>query len=396
MREAGLTFFLPLAISYGAGAEACDERKATPPSVDHASPMASIARAARVIGLDAAAIESAVDPTAPAGDLRADIDAFTTLDACVAGHAHVDPLVGDALEAIGYDTLLRDMCRVVEAAKGRDPKPCEPIVSSALRTRCQATVAQVSGEADTCPWEVASKPAWGRDSACVAIALRDVRLCAAASDALSRATCEAIIRHDARGPCAALATLADKARCARDAERWHAVTPPPAGDLPELSPASGALRVEGADAGAPVVSDLSRELARGLVVVQQRDGARIVLGPLTEAGPGFVASSPHASAALALELFVPPTGKNPRIQRAELQLPGRPPMATPTARSTLTATIDKLEATRGGELRLSVDGELVDSAASQRVHLHATTFIRDIVKSAAIVGASLGAGGGMR
>jgi hypothetical protein len=66
---------------------------------------------------DADGGESAsADPPALAGDLGADIEGFTTVDACVAAHAGVDPLVGDALEGIGYDTLLRDACRALEAA----------------------------------------------------------------------------------------------------------------------------------------------------------------------------------------------------------------------------------------------------------------------------------------
>jgi hypothetical protein len=99
---------------------------------------------------------------------------------------------------------------------------------------------------------------------------------------------------------------------------------------------------------------------------------------------------------IAFELLAPPGGKNPRVLRAELQLPGRPSMATPIARSTLAATVDKLTATRGDEVSLSVDGELVDSAASERIHVRATTFVRDVVKAAEQHGADLGVGGGMR
>jgi hypothetical protein len=375
---------------------ACDERRPTPPPPpENVAPLASLARAA---GLDGAALEPAVvvDPAAPAGDLKVDIDTFTTIDACVTAHAHLDPLVGDALEAIGYDTFLRDTCRVVDAAKARDPKRCDPIVSSGLRTRCLATVAQVKGDADACPWTVASKPARGRDAACVAVALRDVRLCAGASDALSRATCEATVRRDGRAPCAALASRADQARCARDAERWRSVVPSPERDLPALAPVSATLHVESAAAGAPIESDFSAELARGLVAVDQRDGTRIVLGPLTDVGGAFIAPSPQARATIALELVVPAGGQGVRIERAELQLPGRATTTTPIARSTLVARVDKFEPTRGGEVSLSVEGDLVDAAAAHHIRVRATTFVRDVVKAAALYGGSLGASGGMR
>src|ERR1044071_6588769 len=60
-----------------------------------------------------AGIELAVDPSPPSGDLKSDIESFTTLDACVRARAMADPLLGDAIEALGYDTLMRDACRIL-------------------------------------------------------------------------------------------------------------------------------------------------------------------------------------------------------------------------------------------------------------------------------------------
>jgi hypothetical protein len=69
-----------------------------------------------------------------------------------------------------------------------------------------------------------------------------------------------------------------------------------------------------------------------------------------------------------------------------LRLPGRTPLGTPLAHSTLAAKVDKLEHARGGAVTLSLDGDLGDSSAS--VHLHATvrTFVRDVVSAKAIYG----------
>ncbi|HKQ70722.1 MAG TPA: hypothetical protein VJT73_15355 [Polyangiaceae bacterium] len=70
--------------------------------------------------LAAKANAAEVDPVAPSGDLKSDVEAFTTLDACAAARAVKDPLLGDAIGALGYDTLARDACRILEAMKTRD------------------------------------------------------------------------------------------------------------------------------------------------------------------------------------------------------------------------------------------------------------------------------------
>jgi len=375
---------------------ACDDdHRAPPPSEIPPAPVASVAR---VLGIDAGELEPTVDPPAPAGDLKADLDAFTTVDACVAAHAHVDPLVGDALEAIGYDTFLRDACRLLDAAKARDGKRCEAIDASSLRGRCEATVAEIAGTPDACPWELPTRRSLGRDAACVAIAARDPRLCAGESDSAARATCEAIARHDA-APCKELPLRADQARCARDAERWRTATPAADAKAEPLPAPAGKLHVEGGDAGAPIDADLAVDLAHGVVLVEQRDGVRLVVGPLTEAGVGFVAPSPQHRASLALELFVTGGGgrasaahagaakeaaQPARIERAELLLPGHLPLSTPAASSTLVAKVEELERARGGAVSFTVDGTIGSAEATWRVHAEGTTFVRDVVTATAL------------
>jgi hypothetical protein len=340
--------------------------------------------------MEAGALEVRVDPPAAAGDLAGEIASFTTVDACVDARAHLDPLLGDALEAIGYDTFVRDACRLLDAAKARDPKRCDAIDASALRRQCTTTVATVVGDADSCPWMVASRPALGRDGSCLAIASRDPRLCAAEETSVARATCEAIVRHDAAS-CAKLPLKADQARCKRDADRWRNVTPlPDAGGAPAAIEAT--LHVESADdagAPAPIDANLAPDLGRGLVVVAERGGNRLSVGPLSDSGLGFVAPSPHVQATLALELFASSDGKRVEVNRAELLVPGRAPVATPLARSTLVAKVSKLEPSRGGAAALSVDGTIGDSSGTWRVHLQATTFVRDVVDAKAIYASPL-------
>jgi hypothetical protein len=367
------------------GCDREESRRSTPEQ----APVASVEKA---LGVEAGQLELRVDPPAAAGDLAGEIASFTTVDACVDSHAHLDPLLGDALEAIGYDTFVRDACRVLDAAKARDVKRCDAIDASALRRQCTTTVAAVVGDADLCPWMVASRPALGRDASCLAMASRDPRLCAAEETSVARATCEAIARHDAAA-CAKLPLKADQARCKRDADRWRSVTPPPdGGGAPP--PVEATLRVESADdAGAPTDANLAPDLGRGLVVVTERGGDRLSVGPLSDSGLGFVAPSPHVQATLALELFASSDGKRVEVNRAELLVPGRSPVATPLARSTLVAKVSKLEPVRGGAASLTVDGTIGDSSGTWRVHMQATTFVRDVVDAKAIYASPLRAFG---
>jgi hypothetical protein len=326
------------------------------------------------------------DPPPLAGDIRAEIDRFTTIDACVAERARLDPVLGDALEAIGYDTFVRDACRVLDAAKAKDRRRCDAIDASSLRSRCQTAVAAISGDPDACPWEIAGKPARGRDGACVAIAARDARLCVSAADARARATCEAIAGHDAAA-CAKLGTPADRAVCARDAERWRAAIPGSEAGATAFA-VEGTLHVEGADAGAPLDVDLAPDLARGVVLIEQRDGARLVVGRLSDASPGFVAPSPYVRAGIGLEIRVigGPASRTTvaRVERSELLLPGRAALQTPAARSTLAAQIVTLGRARGAPVSLTVAGGMDGGGGSWRVQARMTTFVSDVVRAAAL------------
>jgi hypothetical protein len=357
---------------------------------------------AKLLGVDAGELEAPVDPPAPAGDLKAEIDRFTTVDACALERASLDPILGDALEAIGYDTFLRDACRVIDAAKANDASRCAAIDASSLEARCRATVAEVAGTPDACPWAISRQPTRGRDARCVAVAARDPRLCVAVADALERATCEATVGQGDRS-CATLPSRSAQSRCVRDAARWHNSVAGAGDDAHSRAlEVAGKLHVERTDpagAGESFEVDLKPDLTRGVAILEQRDGARVALGPLTEAGLDFIAPSPHVRASLALELFVTSGahGAVPaaRIERAELLVPGRSPLSTPGAQSTLVAKVDKLEAARAGVVAVVVDGALLGASSTWRVHAEATTFVRDVVRASDVYGGAPrpGAGG---
>jgi hypothetical protein len=369
---------------------ACDKDRPEPPDRRNVPP-ATVASIASALRVDAGAIESPVDPPAPAGDIKAEIDRFTTVDACVAERAKLDPLLGDALDAIGYDTFLRDACKMLDAAKAKDSKRCDAIDASSLRARCATYAAEVLGDPDACPWDLPTRPELGRDAVCVAVAAHDPRLCAAAQGS-KRAACDALVARDAER-CKPIALASDRASCAREVERWRSLLPAPAEGLAAMTKPAATLRLagfEGTPDPSPQETDVTLDVERGIAIVEQRDGVRFDLGTMRDVGgAAFVAPSPHTRPALAVSVFVPTAGKEGRVERAELDVPGRATLVTPVARGTLKVTIAKLERTRGGEVKLAVDGDVASSAASYHVHADVTTFVRDVVKAAQIYGAGL-------
>lgn len=331
----------------------------------------------QALGVDAGDFSAIVDPPAPAGDLRADIEGFTSLDACVERRRALDPLLGDALEAVGYDTFLRDACRVLDAAKTRDRKRCAAITASPLRLRCEATVAEVTANADACPWDVGGKPDRGRDPMCLAIASRDARLCVSAEDPFERATCSSIARGDDKA-CAALTSPLDRARCSRDALRWRSTATANAASTDALV-TIGRLRVAPPKALGipPLDEDMTVDISRGVVLREGFSGARIDIGSF-DADSGFIASSPQAEVRLSLEIRIAAGGAS--VDRAELAVPSRPVLTSPPVGATLRVSVEKPGRARADTLWISVDGDVGDAGAAWHVHASLRTFVRDVVR----------------
>src|SRR5215472_5511045 len=224
------------------------------------APPSSVAEA---LGVDAGAFIPPVDPSPPAGDLAAELAHFSTLDACVKEHAGLDPLVGDALRSVGYETFVRDACRLLESTKAKSVAKCAPIDASSLRERCEAYVAMATASPDACPRVSPEEPSAGREATCVAVAARDARLCAAEEHA-RRASCEALVLGEERRCAEAPEGARDE--CRRAVARWKGVLGPPRspGELPTPR---GTLTVS-APAGAPPLarreSDLREALGRGV------------------------------------------------------------------------------------------------------------------------------------
>src|SRR5882672_10911764 len=101
----GSVILLPwLALAAG-----CNREPRPEPEPPSAEPIPERTRAARAPEPDLlaeleteAGIEVVVDPPPRTGDLKSEVESFTTLDACVKARAPIDPLLGDAIEALGY------------------------------------------------------------------------------------------------------------------------------------------------------------------------------------------------------------------------------------------------------------------------------------------------------
>lgn len=358
----------------------CDDRRGKPPT-----PPAEPSAIAQKLGVDAAALEGEpVDPPAPAGDLKAEIDRFAGVEACVKERARVDPLLGDALSAIGYDTFVRDACRLLEAAHDKKRERCERIDSSALRARCEAWVAILEGAPDGCPLAVPGAPSRGRDAACLAAASRDPRMCDGAASPRERVRCQALVHRDP-GKCPG----SDRA-CAREAERWRSVLRAPLDGLPALPEIGGKLTVRG-ELGTPdppaTELDVSRELSSGVVLVTARERGRVELGAVDLAERTRFGGAPNRPARFGVVLVVEPE-IDPRKQkltldRVELDVPGHATLATPDARCDCKVVSAEVGKARGARVAVVVEGAISAGPASYRFRYEGKTFVRDVLPDVA-------------
>ena len=365
---------------------ACDEKRlvGSGPPAPSAAPSGLSA-----LGLDAGILD-AVDPPAPAGDLKAELDRFVNIDTCVAERAKIDPLVGDALNAIGYETFLRDACRLLEAAKDRRRETCDKIDASALRSRCQAWVAMIAQTPDACPLQFEGLVTRGRNASCVAVAARDPRLCVGEARTVQRGTCEALVRRDA-SRCDALLP-AQRASCQREAARWRTVLSPPLEGLEPPGDARAKLVVHGTggtpDPVMPEV-DLATDFVRGIVVVTQSRRARLELGTLVESEATRIAAIPQKRPRVGLAVIVdeaPSSGAGraaparTSIQKLELELPAEATIVAPPGTCDCTVTMTKTPRRRGDAVAFVLDGTLMSNGRSYKIRLDLASFARDLVE----------------
>ncbi|MGH7282929.1 MAG: hypothetical protein ACRELY_15505 [Polyangiaceae bacterium] len=342
------------------------------------APELAASNVAAALGIDAD-LPPPPDPTPPAGALASDVASFTTLDACVATHAKLDPLVGDALLSFGYDTFLRDACRQLDAVKARDAKKCDAVVASELRTHCRSTVAMVTSAPDECPFPE-SADMGGRDATCIAVASHDARLCAAA-DGSDRPTCEAIALRDS-SKCDGLPTT-DRASCKRIADRLESSIDPPHSDLAALPPMIGKLEVHaqaGTQAVVPDTSDLHDAVASGVVIVTSSIETRFSFGqtPTSSAYPHSV--SPESKLGVGFEIDVTNTpAHDARLHLLALEIPGGVRLDSAQVHGVPKVKIVQLSKERLGAIEFTIDAEAGASPQGYAFHVEVKSFIADVV-----------------
>jgi hypothetical protein len=126
--------------------------------------------------------------------------------------------------------------------------------------------------------------------------------------------------------------------------------------------------------------DVTGDFARGVVVTQALDGARVVLGSVKQFIP-LIGAAPVArtAAGFTLFFFAGADGKA-RVEHCELTLPAAAPLMTPHAPCDVKLKEGKLDLQRGAPLRFVLEGRIGDVRA-YKVYLDGTTFVRDIVRS---------------
>jgi len=320
------------------------------------------------------------DPAAPGGDLQSDLAEFTTLDACVRSHRVTDPVLADAVEALGYDTLARDACRILQALKSKDAKLCLPIAAAPLRQRCESQVAALAGEPALCPLVSGSSAVSVRDPICLARASRDERLCAAALGS-DRTLCQALVRGRA-------SDCGNDRACVRQVERFRALLETPARHAPFAARLHVAFGNEPANAervdGAFDLDDLA---AAGAIARPVGDKIRFMIGaPKTALWSAW--DSPTAAPRLFLAVSVP---AKPRSSAAdgglEISLgPGDltmnlliPHIALLDAilASERRVTVDNSSASTGSPLKLTLTTKVRDATRIFQVKIELETFVRD-------------------
>jgi hypothetical protein len=357
------------------GAPSCNPARPVPPDPTPPAPPASIAQA---LGVDAATLVAPVDPPAPPGDLAADVAHFTSLEGCVKEHEAVDPLIADALRSIGYDTFLRDTCRIVQATKMKAVAECTPIDASALREHCVLTVSMTAKNPDACPWSRASAPELGRNPTCVAVASRDPRLCAGEEQG-RRVACEALASRE-QSKCDAIVSPPARRECIRFVGRYRSSLDPP--QLQEPLTVKGTLELHGTEGTAELANpaaDLSEEASRGVVLLEARDGVRLTLGVLHDATRS-IAAAPGTKVTFAVSLIVlsqtPPAA---RVDRLELNVPGASTIAFPGARADVHVSLAKLEHSRGGRVEMTFSGVAGVAPHAYKLSAAMVSFVRDVV-----------------
>lgn len=313
------------------------------------------------------------DPAAPPAQLAEEIAAFTDLPTCVK-RRQVDPLLADGLEALGYDNFLWDACRLVQALKENSVAPCRKMMSTAMKRRCEADVAAVSGKPEVCPLSEVFPRFSERDPSCLAAARRDARPCAALAKT-ERARCEGVVARDA-------SRCGTDARCLRQVGRMRSVLPTVLGKTPPATRLVVRLtrKDESDPSGVHVdVVELPDDAAAGVSLMRRPAGVGLVLGHATlpavvtpgRAYLGFLADVPEAAI----------SGKEASLVAARfwLYLPGGELLSV-TSGTLLRARAEVWSDQVDAPVSFTLSGNVGGMATPREMTVRVETWVRDRVE----------------
>ena len=326
----------------------------------------------RIAGIDADVEESQPrDPVEPAGDLLRDIEQFESLQRCVETRGPIDPIVGDAIDALGYESIKRDACRVLQAAKNKNVAMCDPILSSSLRSHCAMTVAVATATVANCPL-VGSN----HDALCVALAQRDERLCAA-TPSYQRTLCRALLSKDT-------SKCNNNANCQRRVERWKGLMPDKSDRIVLGTRASVSIApMTDAATLAGDTFDLSNAIV-GATVYKTADTVTVTLGD--ESVSKWPASAHVTTARVAMKIVASDQliRQGSRNYTAgsigfDLSLPRYGRLSVPAEQATGHIHVDMFSTGIGGPVRFTLQTTEGPSYNRKQVSFSINTYVRDVV-----------------
>lgn len=289
---------------------------------------------------------------------------------CVASARSATPaVVAEALAVVDEPAFIESACRLDVAVRLRAPGFCDGVTLSSLREVCLSRAAMVAAMPERCPYAVGSR---GRDPVCVAIAARDLGLCAAATTS-ARLRCEALARRDP-ARCERLDPLLRPA-CVREVSAVRSLLPEVrarsrAASVPSVATLSG-----DADAGTEPLA----WAARGLFL--DEEGALWAVDPAA----GWPTAWAFGVDAPVVAVRVP-RGRRDETVRAEAALILPRLRALRTEDGTLAAEARWREVPRARGDRAEVEVTLRGAAAGVPVirTLRVDAFVRDVVPAAAL------------
>ena len=228
--------------------------------------------------------------------LREALERYVDNDTCIASLRGRTPTeVSEGIADLGYDAFFQDVCASMHAIREASVAGCDALSVSSAQRGCRRRLALFHGRPDACPTDRVEP---GREPVCIAWALRDEDLCAAASR-VDRARCRAVLRRDPE--LCSRERGGDRGRCEAEIRRYGSAL----GEQRRQSPAARARRRFEATL---VPEDSSSATETVTVDVLQRgvrltnEGCRTVVQLADPLGPAVIH---RPASALSLRFLVP-------------------------------------------------------------------------------------------